>query len=134
MRRQYKGFAIRALQILPMESLTLTAKNPFDLAALAEKLDLKWYLPETIPGQIAVVEDDRTVYLILDDKEPQKTRLYIQYGNVGLVKRVFLEIADCPDYYVDNDFRTECPANEFAARIRNEPNWDWRKDLPQRRQ
>ena len=53
-------------------------------------------------------------------------RVWLDYYSVPLVKQILTIIGDDPTYVIDNEFNTILRGDEFVARIRSDPGWEWK--------
>lgn len=120
-----------------METILITSKKRLNLNEINARLAVDWRVEGAAGDRLVIQEKESRVYVHLDlletgdvasacGDDKQTGRLYVDYSDVGLVKRVIVAIGDNADLTIDNDFGTVLPGNEFVARIKSDPNWNWR--------
>jgi hypothetical protein len=111
-----------------MNEVEIDSPEPFSIELIQDKLSKVLPVEEgASPYTIVVdnVQDRAYVYL---DPEVGKYCLFVAYTDIELVKRIIEIIADAPDLIVDDGHDTVLPGDEFAARIKAQTGWDWRRD------
>lgn len=114
-----------------MEAVYIEAKNDITPLSFASLLSKHWNVHEIENGGICVNTNRASVYIHRNFEEcldGKRDKIYILYSyiNLDLVKQVLVVIADNSEFIVDNDFGVILTGNQFVARIKEEPNWDWR--------
>lgn len=113
-----------------MDTIVITAKEDVLLESLRSMLARHWSLLRTPPDRLAIEESNSRVYIYhpeSDSKEIDLKKIVLDYSWVDLVKRVIEVIGDDPRLLIDNDFNTVLPGDQFVARLRSEPTWNWRE-------
>ncbi len=112
-----------------METLLIKSNGAFSLGRLQELLVRSWPVEET-PGETLVVHGANTrayLHLGLESKDGKEFTLLMDYSDVELAKGILEQIANDSTVTVDNDFGTVLPGDEFVARCKSEPHWNWRQ-------
>lgn len=111
-----------------METISIKSEEALSIEHIGRMLSQHWRV-EISPSEIVVHGDKGRAYVHSDtETEQQKIRcLLVDYSDVELAKRLIGFIADNPEYTVNNDFGTILPGDEFVARCKAEPHWDWRR-------
>jgi len=91
-------------------------------------LSQQWVIGDSADEGLVVNGPHGRVYIHNDVADsPDSHILMLDYsGGAELIKKVLEVIADDPEVVVENDFGTALPGNEFVARLRSDPNWEWR--------
>jgi hypothetical protein len=120
-----------------METILITSKKRINVNEINARLAVYWRVEGAAGNRLVIQEKESRVYVHLDllgtdavasacGDDKKTDRLYVDYSDVGLVKRVIVAIGDQAALTIDNDFGTVLPGNEFVARIKSDPNWNWR--------
>jgi hypothetical protein len=112
-----------------MDTILISSSTPFSKAALAERLSLCWPTEPTVDQGLCVNGPGSRVYLSFETAPEgnEPCQLLLDYSDVKLVKRVIEQIADEASWTVNNDFGTILPGDQFVARCKASPEWDWRR-------
>jgi hypothetical protein len=112
-----------------MDTVVITSEQDISLDAVRSQLAPYWRLLDTPAEKLAIQEDNSRVYIYhpnLDSGEANLKVLFLDYSSMDLVKRIVQLIGDDARLQIDNDFKTVLPGDQFIARLRSEPAWDWR--------
>jgi len=112
-----------------MNTVTIVSEADIDLSGIERALAGHLNCHRGAGGQLVVEESNSRVYIYHPpggSGELTMNELYLDYSWVDLVKNVVERIADNPLWTVENDFGTTLPGDKFVARLKDDPNWDWR--------
>jgi hypothetical protein len=111
-----------------MDTVTITAKKRIVARELRPILGLQWEVQESAHEGLVVIGPLGRVYIYNESvpESPESHCLVLNYSDVDLVKKVIEAVADDPEVIVENDFGTALAGNEFVARLKSEPTWEWR--------
>ena len=114
-----------------METIAITSNKPFSTEQLKQTLSKHWSVEISAYDAVVVHGTNSRAYIEpgTECENDNLFKLWINYSDVELAKAVLLEIADERELIVDNDFGTVLPGNEMVARIRAQPDWNWRNDI-----
>lgn len=112
-----------------MDTIEITSGENISLDELGQLLAKHWKLLNTPSDRLAIEESNSRVYIYhpkQESGEEDPRRIFVEYSWTDLIKRVIEVIADNPRLLIDNDFGTGLPGDQFVARLRTDPTWDWR--------
>lgn len=112
-----------------MDSITIIPNRSITLAELTLRVSQQWPVEQTPLNDLVIHGPSSRVYIRqgADVERPGIQCLFLDYSRgLQLVKQVLEIIGDDPKLTIDNDFGTVLPGNEFVARLRADPDWDWR--------
>ncbi len=118
-----------------MDCVVIESANEakLDARAVADALQRFWPVKETgVANRFIIKGCDSRVYFetTRDDFErPGQLQLVFTHSmGLNLIKKILEVIGDDPELVIDNTFETALPGDEFVARLRADPDWDWRAD------
>jgi len=112
-----------------MNTVVITGKEDISLDDLRFLLASHWTLRKTPPDRLAIEESNSRVYIYhprLDSGGTDSKCIFLDYSSQNLVKRVVMVIGDSPQLLIDNEYNTVLPGDQFVAKLRSDPAWDWR--------
>jgi hypothetical protein len=112
-----------------MDSVHIISPRKITLQDLRPILSQHWAVEDTAYGDLVVRGSSSRVYISNDpNPEPPETcSLILEHsGGLELLKQVLEVIGNDPGITIDNEFGTVLPGDAFVARLRFEPDWDWR--------
>jgi hypothetical protein len=117
-----------------MDTVVISSKRPFELEPIRLLLSKEWTVTTAFNGSRLVVHDvDGRAYIYPTTDEssqsPGEYTLLLDYRTVRLAKKILETVADDASLTIDNDFGLILPGNEFVAKIRQNPAWDWRAEF-----
>ncbi len=118
-----------------MDGVIITSANRAKLSActVADTLRRFWPVEETgIKNRFVVEGCGSRVYFEndRDPNEPDRIQLVLEHSmGLNLIKKILEIIADDPEFVIDNEFSTVLRGDAFVARLRADPDWDWRADF-----
>ena len=110
-----------------MDTIVLKSPKPFSISSIQGLLSKDWTVDLSDGETITVDGMSSRVYLHPHPPTgDKKHQLWLDYSDVEMVKKVIEKIANDARILVDNDFGTVLPGDEFVARLRTAPEWNWR--------
>lgn len=129
-----------------MNSVLIVAPGPEYFAVLRSRIPKHFNVSDGAEGTVVVGDGLSRAYLAHDafveqELEPARaasireiftepSMFTLDYSDVGLCKELLLALVDDGLLWVDNDHGTALPGPVFAARLRAQPDWDWRLRHP----
>lgn len=95
-------------------------------SALAER----WPVTTSPFYDLVIATDERRVYIDVESSpgSPDLTLVSLTHScGLALVKQILLVIADDADALVDNEYGELMSGDAYVARLREDPDWDWRQ-------
>ena len=110
-----------------METVTITSTRAISLDDMKPLIDRHWPT-KARHERLAVEGPTSRVYIYHPRLQGQvdARRIYLDYHSVDLVKKIIELIGDDPDLLIENDFGTILPGDRFVAKLRSDPEWQWR--------
>ena len=116
-----------------MDSIVIRSKRPFALEPILELLSKKWTVTAPNENRLVVHDVGERAYIYPATAESSQSSgeytLLIDYHSIEMAKKIVEKIADDHSLTVDNEFETILPGDEFVAKCRNNPAWDWRAEF-----
>ena len=116
-----------------MDSIVIRSKQPIALEPIRVLLSKQWRVTTGYADRLVVHDNGRRAYIYPAEAEsPQSSGEYtllLDYRTVETAKRILEAIADDPALTIDNDCGLILPGDEFVARCRRNPTWDWRAEF-----
>ncbi|HEY3974109.1 MAG TPA: hypothetical protein VGM18_13970 [Candidatus Sulfotelmatobacter sp.] len=112
-----------------MDTIVITGNEDIPLDHLRSLLALHWSLLKTPSDRLAIEDANSRVYIYhpkLEGGEIDPRRVFLDYSSLDIVKKVVQVIADDPNLLIDNDSKTVLPGDQFVAKLRADPTWNWR--------
>ena len=120
-----------------MDTVAIRMKNKPPLQDLVPVLREHWEVAENADHNGLVIGGPGSrvfiSYATPPDDVPNPNTLLLDYHSVQKVNAVIALIADDPEMTVDADFDVVLPGNEFVARVKANPDWDWRMEWLKRK-
>jgi hypothetical protein len=113
-----------------MDTVSITAGRRISIEDLKSLIERYWPTERGHnPERLVVDGPTSRIYIRYarsEDGVVDPNRIYLAYHSVPFVKELIMIIANDPEVVVENDFGTVLPGNEFVARLRSDPSWEWR--------
>jgi len=113
-----------------MDTVTISSAQSIALEDLKSLLANRWSIKQGRDPNRLIIEASGThvyvYYATQEDGTPDPRRVWLDYHSVALVKEIITVIGDNPNLLIENDYGTSLPGDQFVARLRSEPGWEWR--------
>ena len=112
-----------------MDSVHIVSVREIALEDLRTILSRHWPVEDTAYGDLVVLGSGSRVYISKDPNPelPDTCCLILEHsGGLRLVKQVLEVIGNDPEVTIDNEFGTVLSGDAFIARLKADPDWDWR--------